>query len=557
MEKGSRLRARKRSLSGKAARKIASCVKCSKRFITFSGSHVCVDCRQTNNNNTDDDGPVSSLAVLPKSGGEVNGTVRNDGDECPKRPKDEASGSTSSTIAKENVGNGRRADNRLPSSESAGTCTSSGNANDGNNGIGSSNATDLGLHHQQQQQQQLLPLYNEQSGTDGDEDRATGQTIPTKEYPSSPPQATTSPVSQVARYNEKSDRGEDADEDNRDGDDEDKIDYGDDDDSITGDSDDGSNAGDNYEEHGHSSEARQEDVQVINNTSSDPKDTDKKMDHDGDVNLHDGEEFADGSKRTSREHVSSVTSNLDHSEIDRKSQHTSSSLFFATSSRGADNASYRCFICNADLSAVQGLKGRMNHIKRCGKKHGIQAGDGAKGLHGDQMGGSLIEDGQCTERVNIDRQGWHDDQDAGMAIDDVVVTTEPDQEPANLAVSHYAKEAGVHSKDDDAPTMSKQKQSSLNSFFTRPIRSLDKVLLQGARNVAKKEQIASKRRQLPASIAKSNGGGRGSGSWKRRKREPPVSIQVIQVVLAMQFLSDIAFRPPMLIVLSIPMPHLL
>ena len=529
MEKGSRLRARKRSLSGKAARRIASCVKCSKRFITFSGSHVCVDCRQTNNNNNndDDDCPVSS-AVLPKSGEEqvINGldAVRGNG----KSPRSEPIVcSASSSIAKENVENTsrRRADTGLPSSESAKSSTGSGSANDGNNGDGSCNANDLGL--QQQQQQYDVPLFNEQTKTDEDGDRVADRTIPTKEDPLSPPQATTSAVSQVARYNEICDRSEDVDEDNRDGDDEDKSGYGDGDNSRTGDNDDDSNADDNHDEDGHSSE---EDVQVINDSG--PGD-------DDDVNLYDEEDVADASKPATRGDVSSITNNLNHPDIDRKSQHASSSLFFATSNRGADHASYRCFICNADLSAVQGLKGRMNHIKRCGKKHGIKAGDGAKGLHADQMGESSIADEQCTGRVNIDRQGWHDDQDAGMAIDDVAVTTEPDQEPTHLATNHDEKEAGVHSKDEDAPTMPQQKQSSLNSFFTRPIRSLDKVLLQGARNVAKKEQIASKRRQLPASNAKSNGGGRGGGSWKRRKREPPVSIRV--GVFAMQLFPSYWF----------------
>lgn len=199
-------------------------------------------------------------------------------------------------------------------------------------------------------------------------------------------------------------------------------------------------------------------------------------------------------------------SNRDH----RSSQHASSSLFFATSGRVAGvsgEPSYRCFICNVDLSTtVQGLKGRMNHIKRCGKKHGIQAGDGAKGLHVDQMGGTEIEEiGQCTEMTNTDmrRQGWHDDKDAALAIDDV---------------SSHAEDITY-----GAPTATQPKQSSLNAFFTRQVRSLDKVLLQGARNVAKKEQIASKRQKVSIKAAGSNGRGRGGGSWKRQKREPPVS----------------------------------
>lgn len=208
-----------------------------------------------------------------------------------------------------------------------------------------------------------------------------------------------------------------------------------------------------------------------------------------------------------------VADELSLSNRDRSSQHASSSLFFASSGRVSGKPSYRCFICNADLSTVQGLKGRMNHIKRCGKKHGIQAGDGAKGLHVDQMGGTDIEKiGQCTEVNNTDtcRQGWHDDKDAALAIDD----------------------ASSHAEDITygASTAAQPKQSSLNTFFTRPVRSLDKVLLQGARNVAKKEQIASKRQQESTKAGRSNGRGRGGGSWKRQKREPPVSTAIATIL---------------------------
>ena len=456
-ERGSRVRARKRSLPGTAARKIASCVDCSKRFITFSGSDVCIDCRRIN-------GRVSP-------GPPKNDPVNNASATVRRRLGQISSKDDSSSIRKENREN-KLADttcSRLPSSESA----IFGSANAPSDDCHGS-SIDSGL-------QPIMPIHKGQK--ESEEEVATIDQILLNEKLSQK----TLPVSKVAS----------------DINDVEVLDivteHGCDRRDRRGNSD--SNSGNND---GQGSRSHETDVQLIDDSSDKDNKTDRR-----EVSI-----CADKSLQSD-----SIINNLANSSHVRKSQHASSSLFFATSSQGVGDASYRCFICNTPLSAVQGLKGRLNHIKRCGKKHGIQAGDGAKGLNGDQMGGALIGNGKCAETINYDRHGWHDDKDAGMAIDDVVDTTEPRQ-PSRA--DDYDKK--VHSKDDNASTIGQQKQSNLTSFFSRPVRSLDKVLLQGARNEAKKEQIACKRQQLPASNAQSSARGRGGGSWKKRKREPPVSI---------------------------------
>lgn len=197
-----------------------------------------------------------------------------------------------------------------------------------------------------------------------------------------------------------------------------------------------------------------------------------------------------------------------HSHSSRD-QHATSALFFASHDSSTNNPGYKCFICNADLSNVKsGLKGRMNHIKRCGRRHGIQAGDGMidmnMNINDDNNENGVNEtEGNCGSNGN----GWHDDADRDLVIDDVV-------DRNGLATSHCEDNTCI-----DTPLP--QKQASLNSYFVRPVRSLDKVLLQGAKNAAKKEQIKAKQQTLGSTASSSTGLGRKNTGWKR-KRDAPV-----------------------------------
>ena len=185
----------------------------------------------------------------------------------------------------------------------------------------------------------------------------------------------------------------------------------------------------------------------------------------------------------------------------RKDQHAASSLFFSTSSKS--DSRYKCFICNADLSRIQtGLKGRMNHIKRCGKKYGIRAGDGTGELdsHDAKMVGM-----DCTTTTSgasgkgAPESNWHDDADA----------------ESSMTIEMHISDI----QQDGKCTVSSKTQQRLNSYFSRPVRSLDKVLLQGARNDAKRRKIALKRKVLPSPTAETNKR-RGGGGWHTRREAP-------------------------------------
>jgi len=178
----------------------------------------------------------------------------------------------------------------------------------------------------------------------------------------------------------------------------------------------------------------------------------------------------------------------------RKEQHAVSSLFFSTAVKS--DLAYKCFICNADLSRIQtGLKGRMNHIKRCGKKYGIRAGDGTgeTNLCDTEVFG--LDANTSTVSSASVKSRWHENAETELAM---AIETQRD---------------GKHR---DPSSM----QQPINSYFARPVRSLDKVLLQGARNVAKKQKIAVKCKASSASSTSTARGRRGGGGWKRRREAP-------------------------------------
>ena len=193
----------------------------------------------------------------------------------------------------------------------------------------------------------------------------------------------------------------------------------------------------------------------------------------------------------------------------REGQHKISSLFLA-SSKGTDttsigaslSSSYRCFICNSDLSNLKtGLKGRMNHIKRCGKKHGVKPGEGTTsmfdGLPESSSKQAKNVAAEATE-TNVSNS-WHED--------------------ATIQLALSQDQCG---KSGEKSFQSYEKQSNLDSYFVRPTRSLNKVLMAGARNAAVTMRINAKAdevRQRGGVTAMGSMKGKGAGQWGR-KRDP-------------------------------------
>ena len=171
-----------------------------------------------------------------------------------------------------------------------------------------------------------------------------------------------------------------------------------------------------------------------------------------------------------------------------------------------------CFICGASLA---GLKRRVDHIKRCSKKHGISCRDVKVNDDFEEfaMDDTSIPNRQ-KENINnpysINNGQWHGD--------------------ASLAL-RLATQTGINHKEESTsiiPSTLHKKQPTIQSFLTAPIRSVNSVLVSGARRMSKMTKIAAARKDAANSASNSNQGrlfGRGSkrGGFYNKKS---VSIKI-------------------------------
>lgn len=144
-----------------------------------------------------------------------------------------------------------------------------------------------------------------------------------------------------------------------------------------------------------------------------------------------------------------------------------------------------CFICGSNLkNLTTGLKGRLNHLKRCSKKHGVTARD--MKLNDDSE--LFVSNQDDTNDTNSD---WH----AGAATDLAL---------ANHDSNVLYKENAMNHKPPAAT-----KQTTMGNFFQMPVRSLNNVLLAGARRVAKSTELLKTK--------KDSGGSNASKGGKRKR----------------------------------------
>jgi hypothetical protein len=141
-----------------------------------------------------------------------------------------------------------------------------------------------------------------------------------------------------------------------------------------------------------------------------------------------------------------------------------------------------CFICGYELKNLStGLKGRLNHLKRCSKKHGVSARDVK--LNDDselfvEKPATASETATNDNNLNTDENdSWHDD----AAID--------------LALATHCESSAARQKENVAnqkqPAKPASKQTTMGNFFQIPVRSLNNVLLAGARRMAKTTELLS------------------------------------------------------------------
>ena len=156
-----------------------------------------------------------------------------------------------------------------------------------------------------------------------------------------------------------------------------------------------------------------------------------------------------------------------------------------------------CFICGTSLT---NLKRRIDHIKRCSKKHGISARDVKVNDDHEEF---AVNDDASTRKTEYsnnpyskNNSQWHGDAMFELRL---------------------AAQAGPQNEGDgirdEVPTLQgtssiSKNQTTMKSFFQAPMRNLNTVLVSAARRMSKWEQINSARKDMAKSATKRFFGGK-------------------------------------------------
>jgi hypothetical protein len=200
-----------------------------------------------------------------------------------------------------------------------------------------------------------------------------------------------------------------------------------------------------------------------------------------------------------------------------------------------------CFICGSSFSRItSGLKGRLNHIKRCAKKHGVTAHEIRLNDDSDAFTKQQQEDADSTSTslTKTNSENENSKKYAAGIVNPYLKT--PDQNNNNVSeVPKWHADAAQDLSLADATTVDtmpviasssvgpkgvnktavpqKTKQTSLTNFIQAPLRSLNNVLLTSAKRNAKTGEInASKKQQQQQQGTGSNGK---RGRWGRKRQE--------------------------------------
>ena len=140
-----------------------------------------------------------------------------------------------------------------------------------------------------------------------------------------------------------------------------------------------------------------------------------------------------------------------------------------------------CFICGTNLT---GLKRRVDHIKRCSKKHSVTGRDVT---FDDDLNTFLASSSSSPTKVQSSNpysrpSSWHGNSSIELGL--------ADSNPCT---------------DSSAPTDAPMKQSTLASFLQAPIQNVNKVLIAGARRLAKTAEVFAASKNKPPATARKSG----------------------------------------------------
>ena len=160
-----------------------------------------------------------------------------------------------------------------------------------------------------------------------------------------------------------------------------------------------------------------------------------------------------------------------------------------------------CFVCGANLAHIKsGLKGRLNHIKRCSKTHGVQAKDVR---HNDDQEMFVRQDISCTKvksssinpYTSRPDNSWHGD----AVVDLTIAGHASDEVAGENAMGCAVGNASSRPSLNDALM-----HGARMAAKPKPPPSLNSVLLAGARRIAKAAKIRAAGLVPGGAVARNN-----------------------------------------------------
>lgn len=137
-----------------------------------------------------------------------------------------------------------------------------------------------------------------------------------------------------------------------------------------------------------------------------------------------------------------------------------------------------CFICGSDLKNLStGLKGRLGHLKRCAKKYGVSARDVKLNDDSELFVAEDTAKPAENDNDNSSTQEWHEDAATDLSL--------ANHEQGNSLIH----DENIANQTVPAATKSATKQTTMGNFFQMPVRSLNNVLLAGAKRMAKSTEL--------------------------------------------------------------------
>ena len=157
-----------------------------------------------------------------------------------------------------------------------------------------------------------------------------------------------------------------------------------------------------------------------------------------------------------------------------------------------------CIVCGTSLLHLNSVRSRVNHIKRCSKKHSVGVSDVIVNDYEDFV--ELNDKDKC----NIDSP---ERKRTRKDINDNLLQDAIDPNKRKIFVAN-----------DQSPL----KQSIMTSFFNRQTKSLNDVLLHGARCLAKSAEIIARNKEHKQRKFNSNKKGRKRlNNWGRKTNDKP------------------------------------